>query len=356
MWCRLAFPDRRGRLVSLILGVGVASAVWIVYVLGSATTPDEARESRSAPNLPTPTAKVVKQVIHQVTWYPCDQNTDVVAVAAPQVPLRQRSVVTSISKAGAAVTTGTKLGSVAGVPMFAVVTDGVFFRSLSLGDSGPDVQAFRMALMKAGFLARAGNKLDARVVAIWRDKVDPTSPTDRIRISTLIAVPRGGSVQAVMTSLGDRVKPGTVLMEVGAASDAFRCEVPDPSGEVTGSSVTLEVDGEDVAVDSLLVKPRTGQAPGSIEVVPAKDASGASVRLGMEATSSDGAVLTAPLSSIRTSPSGDTIVTVISEGDQRDVAVVLGVSAQGWVEVSGKGLAERDAVVLFDQATAAVGE
>jgi hypothetical protein len=356
VWPRLVGIDTRGRFVPAVLGAVAASFVWLICVLATATTPDEARDRRAAPDLPIPTAKITSQELRQMTWSGCSLDAKVVQVAAPQVPAGQRSVVTNLAKAGALVRTGTELGAVGSVPLYAVVTHGVFYRDLLPGDSGPDVRAFNRALNKAGLIAGAGSVLETDALAAWRDKVDSTSPMNRVRLATLVAVPPRTSVQAVVVGVGDEVKRGAPLMELGVTAGGYVCEVPDPSGEITPSSVTLQVNGQDVAVESVIVHDRTPQAPGSVELVPAAPASEGSVTLGIEATSTEGVVLTAPLSAVRTGPGGETMVTLVRQGRRRDVEVTLGVSAQGWVEITGHGLEGGFSVELFDPALTPGGE
>jgi multidrug efflux pump subunit AcrA (membrane-fusion protein) len=195
--------------------------------------------------------------------------------------------------------------------------------------------------------------MDAATVAAWHAAADPDGPPDRVRIETIVTVPRPGVVQSVGVGPGDVVRPGTPLAEIGAGSEGYVCGVPDPEGQITPSSATLQVDGRAVEVESVMTRLRTRQEPGSVTVVPKNTRVRGSARLGIAAVATDEAVLTAPLSAVRTAPDGRTIVNVVEGDDRRVTTVTLGVSAQGWVEVRGRGLREGDAVELFDEASAA---
>lgn len=348
----LVGPDRGGRFAAGVAGAVVASLVWLVATVATTTTPGEARDQRASPELPPPTVVLKKTVLRQVAWYRCTQDRTTVQVEAPTPPQGFRSVVTSLAHSDRDVTTGTKVASVAGQPLIAVVTSAAFYRDLVVGDRGPDVRGFEQALQRAGAIPRADDVLDTAAVAVWQSRFDSSSPAGRVRLSTLVPVPPEASVGSVMVTVGQKLKPGSVLMEVNAGSNEFSCDVPDPAGEITPEKVTFEVDGRPVAVEAVVAHKRGSEGPGHVDVRPVGKVSKDQARLGIESSRSDGPVLVAPLSAIKTGADGKQTVVVVTGTARREVRVSLGLTAQGLVEIEGKGLDEGVRVALFDAAKA----
>lgn len=348
----LRSADRGGRFAAGMVGAVLVSLVWVLVMVRTSTTPGEAHDRRASPELPPPTVALKRTVLRQVKWFGCARDRATVEVAAPAPPEGFRSVVTSLTRAGTALETGAMLASVAGHPLFTVVTDGFFYRDLTLGDRGPDVRSFERALEEVDLIPRADDVLDAASVKAWSDRFDRSSPTDRIRVSTLVAVPPGSSVSSATTSPGQTVEPGSVLLEVQASSKVFTCDVPDPSGAITPSNVVFEIDGSPIEVEALVARKRDAEGPGHVEVQPKDAPDEDQGRLGIESSRSDGPVLVAPLSAVTTDAAGNQTVVVLDDKERRKVRVSLGVTANGLVEVQGAELADGVEVVLFDAGAA----
>lgn len=342
---------QNGRFAAAVVGAAAVSMVWLVVMMWSVTTPGDARWRRASPTLPPPTAALTQVALRQVTWHDCQRKSVTVPVVASAPPQGFRSVVTSIVRSGVRVDTGTELGGVAGQPVIAVVTDAVFYRDLTVGDHGPDVQGLEVALSEAGIISRADSVMDASTLSQWHRRFDKTGPGDRVRLSSLAAIPRAASVGRVAVSAGQAVKPGAELLEVQVRSAWFDCEVTDPTGDLAPGGVTFTVGGRTMRTEAVVVRRRGLERPGSVEVLPAGKVAGASGRLGVVFSASDGAVLAAPLSAIKTAADGGSIVVVVNGMARREVEVELGATAQGLVEVRGNGLAAGVTVELFDPAT-----
>ncbi|MCW2839165.1 MAG: peptidoglycan binding domain 1 [Aeromicrobium sp.] len=345
---RLLSSDRGGRFAAGVVGAVLASVVWLVVVVLTSTTPGEARDRRAAPQLPPPTAALTTTMLRQVTWYGCARDRVTIQVEAPVPPAGRRSVVTTLARAGTAARTGTKLATIAGEPLIAVVTHGAFYRDLTVGDHGSDVRSLERAIEKAGLIPRADDVLDAGSVRGWRARFDPDSPADRIRLSTVVAVPPGSSVNSATTPVGQTIEPGSVLLDVQSSSTTFTCDVPDPAGAITPTNVAFEVDGSAVEVDTLVARKRDAEGPGHVDVEPGSVVDADQGRLGIESSRSDGPVLAAPLSAVTTDAEGNQAVVVVGDDGRREVRVSLGSTAQGLVEVRGAGLTDGVQVVLFD--------
>lgn len=342
-----------GRFAAIIVGASIATVVWLVVMLAVTTTPEEAREQRAAPTLPPPVAKLQATVLRQVTSYPCLRRSETQQVSAPTPPRGYQPVVTAVAPAGARVRTGTTLARVAGAPVVAVVTRAVLYRDLVVGDRGPDVDGVEQALASAGLVTRADDVLDASAVAAWRSRFDPSGPTDRISYDRIVAVPQRAQVTSVSVAVGQRIRPGLTLLEVGRRSATFRCDVGQGTAELRPGRATLRVAGKAAAVGSVVVD---GGHEGWVDVTPRGVVDGSEGRLAIESSASRGVVLAAPLGALRVAADGETSVVVVDGSSLREVPVETGVTAQGLIEVAGDGLVAGADVRLFDPSGPGAGD
>jgi hypothetical protein len=339
-----------GRFAALVLGGAAASAVWILTVMFTATTPQQARAEHSSPKLPPPTAKVESRILRQYTWHDCNRDVNTVDVLAPSSPPGSLPLVTAIARPGKPVRTGIELARVAGQPVIALVTNQVLYRDLVVGAAGPDVRGFERAMMRAGVISRAGRFLDVASIGAWNRSFDHTGVPDRIRVSTLLAVPAGGHVAGVFVKRGSEATRGSRLMEVQAGSDRFTCHGIARDSDLTLRFLQLQVNGEQLPVIDATVEHK-GQDPyADVDVRPATAVDAETARLGVQHATSDGPVLAVPLSAVLVSEEGTTSVVVIHGNSHKRIPVGLGVSSQGLVGVRGVGLKVGDQVQLFDPA------
>jgi hypothetical protein len=348
-------PRKRGigsgsRFLAGVLGAVLASLAWITIVMWVATTPDQAREERSAPTLPPPTVAVIRTALRQVVWHECRRHRLLAAVSAPRIPRGYRPVVTLVAKSGTPTVTGSLLARVADQPVIAVETEGILYRDLVLGDQGDDVRAFEEALRRAGLIRHPDSVLDAGTLNSWRTAYDPSSPSDRVRLSTLVTVRPHSEVADVRVEVGDLVGTNSPLMEVRRASKSFSCSVSDPPPGLSLQDVSFRAGGSPRVVAGMTVHPRTRKDPGSVDILPQAVSGPDEGQLGIVGPHSQGPVLAVPLSAIKVSASGEQSVVVISRRSEHVVSVALGATAQGLVEVAGPGLREGVQVELFDQA------
>ncbi|MBO9521907.1 MAG: hypothetical protein J7518_10265 [Nocardioidaceae bacterium] len=346
-------PDRGrtagpSRFTAVLLGAVGVSLIWVVVLVLTSTTPDQARERREAPDLPPPSVTVEKRVLDQVSWYDCDRSVRSVKVEAPAAPPGTRSVVTSLAGPHSKVETGTVLASVAGEPLVGIVTGGVFYRDLEAGAEGRDVLALTTAMTRAGWITRASDRLGFDAVAAWQRKTGLDAST--IRWRNLVAVPPAATVGAAEVAVGDPVKQGQAVLTVTAQARAFTCDVADPDPSLTARQLRFEVAGADAPVARIVVHVRDGDSPGAVEVTPAAKAAGESARLGIETGGTAEPVLAVPLGAVRTAADGSAAVVVLDGRRSREVEVRLGASAQGWVELLGTDLEPGTTLRLFGPA------
>ena len=341
------------RFPALILGGVLASVVWLVALMAGVTSPQEAKERRTAPRLPVPTAALEERVLQQVAWHDCAPVATVVTVTAPPVPAGLRAVVTSTARPGAKADTGVVLARVAGQPVIAVATDAVLYRDLAVGDRGADARGVEEALARAGLIGSADGVIDTTTVAAWH-RLDPAGPSGRLRLSTMVAVPARARVAAVLLAPGDPAASGAELLQVSAPDRDYECPLDGPATGITSATSRLEVGGDVVPIDSLRIRDDDDGGPPVVVVRPtqaAKVAGAAEARLGTGYTKDDGPVLAAPLSAIKVDADGAPSVVLVDGKRRRPVAVRLGVTAQGLVAVTGKGLARGAEVQLFEHAS-----
>ncbi|MCX6395987.1 MAG: hypothetical protein NTV23_05835 [Propionibacteriales bacterium] len=348
---RVRFPIGRhgsARFPSFVLGAAVASLAWLIGVMVTVTSPDDAVRERASPSLPPATAALSRQVLQQVVWNECTRTEKRVAVTAPAVPPGYRPVVTQVSRDGTAAATGTVLARFAGRSLIAVVTAAVLYRDLAVGDTGADVRALEEALDRAGLIRSADATLDAATLAAWSrlGAEDGAARADRIRVADVVTVPPRGSVAGVEVRVGDTAARGSTLLVVTAVDRDFTCALDGPTDQVTVASTRFEVAGRAVAVAALSTREGDEGALSEAVVRPARRVSGSQGRLGVGFTGTEPA-LAAPLAAVKVAADGSNHVVVVRDRSSRDVGVTLGATAQGLVEVRGEGLREGDQLQLF---------
>lgn len=331
---------------AVILGAVAASAIWIIVVLSISTTPQEAKQRRGAPDLPPPTVALEKKVLQQVSWHPCNRAERSVTVRAIPAPSGRRSVVTALARPGTKVQTGLVLARVAGEPQVAVVGDGVLYRDLAAGATGPDVRLLTGAMARAGWVPAASTRLEASDIATWHRRTG-LAPAATIGWSNLVVVPPQAVVGAALVGIGEPVKANQALLTATARARTFTCEVIDPVPSLDPAAVRFEVSGTLTPVAHLTVRPRDDQSPGVIEVTPGRRGVGGEAQLGIVSGGTPKPVLAAPLSALRTDTDGSTMVEVVDGEQSRTVQVEVGASSQGWVEVAGADLAPGMTLRLF---------
>ncbi|MBM7518958.1 hypothetical protein JOD66_003925 [Nocardioides nitrophenolicus] len=350
----------RGRFPVFVAGAAAASLGWLLVVTLTALTPGEARERRAAPELPVPSVRVESTTLREVSWTDCSVSTQSVPVVVYGTPAGYRPVVTELAAAGSKVVTGSVLAAVAGRPIVAVVTDAPLYRDFTVGERGPDVRAFERALAAAGLIGSADEVLDAATMAAWR-RLDPGA--DRVELDSIAEVPAGARVAEAKVDVGDVVTAGAEVLRVTAAADYYTCPGLPPDVDLEVGSLLLEVDGEQVEIDSLVrpgdTEAREGEPsagePGGVQVRPKGRAVAGGARLGVVSADSGGPVLAVPVTALKTEKDGQSVLVVLDGRSRRTVAVTLGATAQGLVEVSGEGLREGDSVELFGMIAGGVG-
>ncbi len=168
-----------------------------------------------------------------------------------------------------------------------------------------------------------------------------------------VHVRRGGQVNGAVMSVSGATLVVTANVD-DAARELLAEEMPVaielPSGtEVAGTIAAIEeAEGDGATGHDVTV------APGELTPEQVEELRGANVRLTIPVESTDGDVLAVPLAALTAGPGGESRVQVLRAGVAELVEVEVGLTAQGYAEVSAVDgeLAEGDLVVVGESADA----
>jgi multidrug efflux pump subunit AcrA (membrane-fusion protein) len=334
----------RFQVAAVALALGCALGVGAASLFG--TSPGDASAKRKAPDLPVPTARLVKQVLKEELQVPCQPRSQTTRVLPPPLPPGRPRVVTAIGvRVGQPVKTGDLLAVVSGVPTFAFVTRIPFYRDLGLGDTGPDVAALERALVAVGKLGKADSVFDSRTAAALsglyaRAGASARGLGGRVRLASSTSVPAASEVTEIDAAVGQVVTRGTPLMVLAARTPTATCRVPGTAAVSVGERLSIGVVRSVAAPD-----PASGQRDVVVALArPSASAEPGNLVLPLRVTKT--AVLTVPAGGIWVGPAGSFVVRKVVDGNVKSVRVRIGTTAGGYVEISGSGLAAGDEVEL----------
>lgn len=168
-----------------------------------------------------------------------------------------------------------------------------------------------------------------------------------------VHVRRGGQVNGAVMSVSGATLVVTANVD-DAARELLTEEMPVaielPSGtEVAGTITAIEESESDGATGHDVTV-----APGELTPEQVEELRGANVRLTIPVESTDGDVLAVPLAALTAGPGGESRVQILRAGAAELVEVEVGLTAQGYAEVSAVDgdLAEGDLVVVGESADA----
>ncbi len=266
--------------------------------------------------------------------------------------------VTSVAAVGTPVGTGVVLYSADGQPVVAVVSDYVFWRDLDTdSEAGPDIAVVEQALVDLGYgdditVDQTFDSATAEAIESWESDLGRSDPDATVSIGDLVTVPAGATVTRVDVAPGDRVGPGSAVLDLGSgqreivldvAADqtapwtqgaAVTIQWPDGtprSGSVTSVGTDVAVAGEGVAGGTVEV---VVEAPGGSDGLVTGSA--VEVTAVVEIATQ---VLTIPISAI-VEDAGEPAVRVVGRGT---VPVTYGLIVGGLVEVLD-GVVEGDVI------------
>ncbi|GAB3894390.1 hypothetical protein GCM10029964_072780 [Kibdelosporangium lantanae] len=381
------FAANPKRVILLVVAIAVVAGGAGWFVGTRVQSPADAAASHQAPPASLVTAPVERRTLRSTV---VAQGT--VAYGAPS-PLaltgtvggvEGTQLITKAPTVGATLKQGDLALEVSGRPVFVLAGEVPMYRSLTVGAKGDDVKQLQKALRALGFSSPTSGTFDtATGTAVKRlytkagyDAVvapdDPTKvtvpsgeilfmPKLPVRLDTVTAkagAQATGQVGTVTDSTvvvqGTLPNQDASLLHTGLA---VSFQLPD------GTSLPGKLDalGRDAAPPTATAPDPSGGArpnddsstPGTTPLRFTADnpaalapLSGQAVKVTVEVGTTGGDVLAVPVAAVVTDADGNARVHVATSGSTKDVRVGLGLTAQGFVQVTGDGLAAGDQVVV----------
>jgi len=270
------------------------------------------------------------------------------------------SVVTSVAvKAGDQLDEGDLIADISGQPLVAARFAFPLYRSLNLGDEGPDVREASELLVRHGNLAQPVSKVDDGFRGAMRSFLSvrgyPGLVTPRGLVLDrrwFLQIDRSGRnitrvgirVGAVLASTDtvmlecDQTPPFVVALIDQAAAKRMRvgdeAVLTDDQSNRTARAKVVDVSkhlSQDAQTGTSGVRIRVGAVnPNELRGLPGD------LRLTVRSRVGDGPLLVAPVTAVYTNASGDSHVTTVSDGAGATtaVAVAVGTCVSGWCQIT----------------------
>jgi peptidoglycan hydrolase-like protein with peptidoglycan-binding domain/multidrug efflux pump subunit AcrA (membrane-fusion protein) len=298
-----------------------------------------------------------------------ERLVDVGAQVNPGMPVIATSTtpsgtVTEVADEGEILDHGDTLFSLEGAPVTLFVTDVPFYRTLTVGTVGPDVQVLEETLLSRGFDAGGALALDetfdeatADAVVAWQSSIG--APVDGVvNIGEIIVAPDPIRIATAHIGIGSTVAPGTALFTPSTSTSIVSVQLPAEDQEllVVGDAVNVvmpdnsDEPGTVTSVGTVAIRNPESGAYFEVEVVLDRDGAGAGLdEAPVEVEIIDDRavdVLAVPVSALLALSEGGYAVEVdAGDGTTRLVAVGVGMYADGLVEVTSNELEPGDRVV-----------
>lgn len=363
-------PRRRVVALALVLIIGIVLGLGLGYTVlrSQMMTPEQRAAAASPLQPPMMTAPVQRDERQQVvTLAGAVQNSGTVAVHPALPPDDAAAVLVKMGiKRGQSVQPGMFLAEVSGQPVFALPGAFPFYRDLTMGDRGEDVDQLHKGLKAAGYAPeQMGEEITPSTQrALERLLTDRGYSTDLLQSTARVGdydetgagdgesglvIPRGlfvvlgdlpAAVVDVSSKVGDSldetstlftVADGTLVLSASIATvqaadvtphQAVTFTVGDHDEELTGTVSGVEPDPDNPDLSTITITP---DAP-----LPAESV-GTDARAAVVTASSDGPVLFVPISAVRS--------------DSTDAAYVLLAPREG---IGDETTPERHAVTVVE--------
>jgi peptidoglycan hydrolase-like protein with peptidoglycan-binding domain len=341
-------------VVSLVAGVAVVSGG--AFVAGTRAAPT-APATTSV--VPTSTTAVVRRDLVDRQNFPAVLGYGSTSTIANHLV----GTITAQASTGTTVDRGKQIYAVDGRAIYLMFGTTPAYRDLHLGVSdGEDVKELKQNLVALGYgRLPADGHFDAYTQAAverWQTAIGVTADGN-VPLGQVIFEAAAVRIADWKAAVGDQAGPGapigditgthpTVTMDLDARRQALA---------VAGSAISVTLaDGSVVAghiteVGRVATQPSGGGAP-TVKVYATLDdpkAGGnvdqAPVQVGLSRGSRKG-VLAVPVNALLARPDGTYAVEVHRRGSREQVAVTVGLFAEGMVEINGAGIAEGTTVVL----------
>lgn len=330
-----------------VIGLAVVSAMGLACTSLLGHSPSDAARSRAVPDLPVPTVPVEYQHLRETVRVPCEPQEDLTTVATPPAQGQAPTVVTDIGVAvGDSVKTGTLLAEVSGRPMIGIVTDVPFYRDLAVGDVGEDVERLERALMDTGLMEASDAHFDATSGSALNDlyaqaDVEPHAMKEasgRFLFAMFESVQPGATVRQILSSTGEVLDAGQPIMVIDEGDVGVACTIASSVDVSAGQAVELV--GAEGRVKATIndVGRADDESMTRVLVVSSQDdisRTGGPVDLEISLDATETEVATVPAGALYASPGGGYEVRRRTPDGYEAIAVELGMSVGGVVELRG---------------------
>lgn len=278
---------------------------------------------------------------------------------------RKQGTITAVPAAGTVIERGQQVYAVNAAPVVLFYGTMPFFRDLSIDSTdGPDIEVLEENLTALGFFSgtvdRDFTAKTAEAIEDWQESLG-MEETGALSLGDVVVEPGPVRVKSVSAQVG--AEGNGDLMKITGTDRTISAEIDaqDAAMAPVGAKVTLTLpDGTETTgtVTSVVPVPADdSESPGqdttpklTVTITPDDQAATASTleaaQLAVEfTTGSRPGVLVVPVGALLALREGGFAVEVVEDGENRLVAVELGLFADGMVEVSGPDLAEGMTVV-----------
>lgn len=226
------------------------------------------------------------------------------------------------------------------------------YRSLEPGDSGVDAEQLEANLEALGYEGFTGE-----AVREWQADIGAAA-TGSVSLADVVFLPEGERVDSLRAAVGDRVSPGTPILDVTGTEQVVRLavDVDDRSWFDVDTEVTVVLPGGDEVegtVAATAVVEVAAEGPGGegdtepvlqVEIVVDEQAPdelvGAPVDVVVAIDEREGVLLVPVNALLALAEGGYGLEVVNDDGTTSIVAVTTGLFADGKVQVDGDGIAE----------------
>ncbi len=268
------------------------------------------------------------------------------AIPLPQAAA-QPETVTALAPVASRIKTGSRLYSVNGQPVIAIISKTTWWRELKVGVSpGADVEVLEKTLQQLGFapelkVDREFTAATAEAVSTWEEKIGRSKNDGRVALGDVVSIPAETEVAQQLVPVGGSVQSLTPVLSLVTQNAVIKSEItPESSSDwPLGKSVELSIDRESKLTGKIDTQDRSATAEKlQLRVLPEKAAdswkSGTEVRV-VVVREIRKQVLCVPVSFPRANSQGRPVIRIRVSGQVVERPVQLGLVADGWVQISG---------------------
>jgi len=349
----IARKRRRTVILSVVVLLVVAALSWLA---GRATTTTSAlARDQKAPNPPVLTAPVVLKRLGTVVQAPgklVSAGNETITVGSISVAGAQSIVTAEVVHVGGQVRNGSVVAQVAGRPVFAFAGQTPMYRSLTSGETGPDIAQLQHDLASIGYsisdtAGTYGASTSAALAELYHNAgyAPPSSFATGRKAPRLIDEPQAeivflpqlpATVVSTKEQVGKAIGSPAVTLTYGSVvvdatlspAQGYMIEPGDRASVRVGAHQLFGV------VHSVVrsVRARTATASIALRGVAAHAHIGSQVEVSIEAGATAARTLAVPIGALYASGSGSAYVILAGRG-HRHLAVDVGQAVGGYVPI-----------------------